>query len=164
MALGAGEAEIAAIETVDVVGDASRLQDLLEGQGYRERFDWIVSSHNFEHLADRVGFLCAGEGLLSPGGLTGLIIPDKRYTFDRFQGPSPLAALLRAGDAVVIPPEECVARRSALCRQIEDEAATVTGHCLRLERELASARAELTLLRAELGRQRRATGEGTEGV
>ncbi len=268
-ALGAEAAEIGNIEAVDVVGDASRLRELLETCGHVERFDWIVSSHNFEHLADPVGFLCDCEALLSPGGLVGLIIPDKRYTFDRFQRPSQLAdllrarreagtgtheawaafgrqaldaarvdadgnerrwwvardnapeylrardirrpytrlqqiltaaappafhghrwhfspaalelllfdlnvlgicglapepvvvsplgwefaVLLRAGGVVDCPPEECIARRSALCRQIEDEAAAVTGHCLRLERELADARAELDALRVALDRR-----------
>ncbi len=38
--------------------------------------------------------------------------------------------------------------RSELCRRIEDEAAAVTGHCLRLEKELAATRAELAEAKA----------------
>ncbi len=42
-------------------------------------------------------------------------------------------------------PEGYAERRSELCRRIEAEAAAVTGHCLRLEKELATTRAELTV-------------------
>ena len=50
---------------------------------------------------------------------------------------------LRSSTAIEMGPEGCAKRRSELCRRIEDEAAAVTGHCLRLEKELAATRAEL---------------------
>jgi hypothetical protein len=49
-------------------------------------------------------------------------------------------------------PEGYAERRSELCRRIEDEAAAVTGHCLRLEKELAATRAELAEAKALLAR------------
>ncbi len=262
------EAQVAGIEEVDIVGDASRLLELVRGKGVVEQFDWIVSSHNFEHLPDPIRFLRDCEGLLKPGGFVGMIIPDKRHCFDRFRpttniadlvhahhdSASPTAAAfamfalqalnttlvlpdgteclswpannnqpghlktrdirakyetlkkrlasdpvpdfvghrwqfspaafelamldlraldlthldleeilpaddgqefavrLRSRQASDIGPVDYAERRSKLCRRIEDEAAAVTGHCLRLEKELAATRAELAKAQALLTR------------
>jgi SAM-dependent methyltransferase len=262
------EAQVEAIEEVDIVGDASRLLELVRGKGVVEQFDWIVSSHNFEHLPDPIRFLRDCESLLKPGGFVGMIIPDKRHCFDRFRpatniadlvrahhdSASPTAAAfamfalqalnttlvlpdgterrswpsdinqpghlktqdirakyetlkkwlasdpvpefvghrwqfspaafelamldlralgltlldleeilpaddgqefavrLRSGHAIDIGPEDYAERRSELCRRIEDEAAAVTGHCLRLEKELAATRAELAEAKALIAR------------
>jgi hypothetical protein len=53
------------------------------------------------------------------------------------------AVRLRSGTAIEMCPDDYAKRRSELCRRIEDEAATVTRHCLRLEKDLAAARADL---------------------
>jgi len=90
------EAQVADIEEVDIVGDASRLHELVRGKGWMDRFDWIVSSHNFEHLPDPIRFLSDCENLLKPGGFVGMIIPDKRYCFDRFRCNTNIADLVRA--------------------------------------------------------------------
>lgn len=87
--------EIGLIEEVDIVGDGSNLLDLVRGRGLTERFGWIVSCHNFEHLTDPVRFLCDCEELLEPGGTLAMIVPDKRFSIDRFQPPATLADLLR---------------------------------------------------------------------
>jgi len=87
--------EIPLIEEVDIVGDGSQLLDLVRGRGFTGRFGWIVSCHNFEHLTDPIRFLCDCEALLEPGGALAMIIPDKRYSIDRFQPPATLADLLR---------------------------------------------------------------------
>jgi SAM-dependent methyltransferase len=260
------EAQVARIEEVDIVGDASRLLELVCGKEEMARFDWIVSSHNFEHLPDPIRFLRDCENLLKPGGFVGMIIPDKRHCFDRFryttniadlvrahhdsesttaaafamfaqqalkttlvfpdgtehrswpqdinqpkyletqdirakyemlkkwlstspvpefighrwqfspaafelamldlrvtgltnfvleeivsvQGCQEFAVRLRSSAAIEISPEECAKRRSELCQRIEDESAAVTGHCLRLENELAITRAELAEAKALL--------------
>jgi hypothetical protein len=68
------------------------------------------------------------------------------------QGCQEFAVRLRLGAGIEINPKECAKRRSELCRRIEDEAAAVTGHCLRLENELAIARAELAETKALLAR------------
>ena len=86
--------EIALIEEVDIVGDASRLLDLVRGSGFAGRVQWIVSCHNFEHLPDPVRFLCDCEKLLEPGGTLAMIVPDKRYTLDRFQPAATVADML----------------------------------------------------------------------
>ena len=87
--------EIPLIEEVDIVGDGSNLLDLVRGRGVTERFGWIVSCHNFEHLTDPVRFLCDCEELLEPGGTLAMIVPDKRYSIDRFQPTATLADMLR---------------------------------------------------------------------
>lgn len=254
------------IEDVDIVGDGSDLLHLVRGRGITGRFGWIVSSHNFEHLTDPVRFLCDCEELLEPGGALAMIIPDKRFSLDRFQPAATLAGMLRvwiggpggdddpwnrfaqqclkshlvdpegkrclvwsadrndAGRLVVddprpafdrlrgellpeAPPEgfrghrwrftpavfellildlralgivsmkaetfpaggvefsaivrtvppghppdpDYLARRSALCRRVEDEAAVVTGAHAAVLQELAAARAEIAALRSEGG-------------
>jgi len=90
------EAQVAGIEEVDIVGDASHLLQIVRGKGVVDQFDWIVSSHNFEHLPDPIRFLRDCESLLKPGGFVGMIIPDKRHCFDRFRPTTNIADLVRA--------------------------------------------------------------------
>lgn len=90
------EARVAAIEEVDIVGDASCLFELVRAKGLHEQFEWIVSSHNFEHLPDPIRFLQGCESLLKSGGFVGMIIPDKRNCFDRFRSTTNVADLVRA--------------------------------------------------------------------
>ena len=90
------DGEISLIEDVDIVGDGSNLHDLVRGRGFGGRFAWIVSCHNFEHLPDPVRFLRDCEQLLEPGGALAMIVPDKRYSIDRFQPPATVAEMLRA--------------------------------------------------------------------
>lgn len=87
--------EISLIEDVDIVGDGSQLLSLVRGRGCTERFGWIVSCHNFEHLPDPVRFLRDCEQLLEPGGAVAMIVPDKRFSIDRFQPSATLADMLR---------------------------------------------------------------------
>ncbi len=93
---GFDEASIARIEEVDLVGDASNLLDLVRGAGIDGSFDWIVSCHNFEHLPDPLRFLRDCEALLAPGGALAMIVPDKRFCFDRFQPPATFAGIVEA--------------------------------------------------------------------
>lgn len=261
------ESQISNIEEVDIVGDASCLLELVRSKGVVNQFEWIVSSHNFEHLPDPIRFLQDCESLLEPDGFLGMIIPDKRYCFDRFrsttniadlvrahhdnststttaafamfahqvlkatlalpdgterrsweakinqpeqlktkdirakyekfkkwmqsnpvpefighrwhfspaafelvlldlratgltnlsleaivpwEGGQEFSVLLRSSNAVEMSPEELVKRRSELCLQIEDEAAAVTRHCIRLENRLAATCAELSEIKALL--------------
>ncbi len=98
--------EIERIEPVDFVGDASRLLDLVRGQGFTGRVDWIVSCHNFEHLPDPIRFLRDCEALLAPGGSLAMIVPDKRACFDRFQPAATLAAMMHAAEETPTPATE----------------------------------------------------------
>lgn len=105
------------IEEVDLVGDASRLQGLVRGAGITGSFEWIVSCHNFEHLPDPISFLRDCEALLAPGGVLAMIVPDKRFCFDRFQPHATFAGVVEAwdrGEAAMGGPEWAAFRQRAL--------------------------------------------------
>lgn len=105
-ARGAEREAIEQIEPVDYVGDASRLFDLVRGQGFAGQVDWIVSCHNFEHLPDPIRFLRDCEALLAPGGALAMIVPDKRACFDRFQPAATAAAMIEAAELIPTPAAE----------------------------------------------------------
>jgi SAM-dependent methyltransferase len=63
----------------DVVGDC--------------RFDYALASHVIEHVPDPIGWLNGILEILKDGGLIGLAIPDKRFTFD-FRRPTTTTATL----------------------------------------------------------------------
>lgn len=50
--------------------------------GDGRRFDLVVASHVFEHLADPVGWLLDARNLLADDGRIFLVLPDRRFTFD----------------------------------------------------------------------------------
>lgn len=81
------------IEEVDFVW---RGQTYLELTGRPKFYDWIIASHLIEHTPDLVGFLADCDSILKDTGVLSLVIPDKRYTFDRFR---PITGLARIIDA-----------------------------------------------------------------
>lgn len=70
------------IEEVDVVWTRGELSALFP---HGACFDYIIASHVIEHTPDFVGFLQSCEKLLAPNGVLSLVVPDKRYCFDRFR-------------------------------------------------------------------------------
>ena len=91
------EAQASRIEPVDLVGPAHRMADLAEAAGHAPgSFDFVVSSHNFEHLPDPVRFLQAAEAVLRPGGVLAMAVPDKRFCFDMLRPRTTLGAVLEA--------------------------------------------------------------------
>lgn len=58
--------------------------------------DFIVASHVVEHVPDLIGWLAELAEALRPGGLLGLVIPDKRFTFDALRKPSVVAEAVEA--------------------------------------------------------------------
>lgn len=48
-----------------------------------ETYDFVLSSHNLEHFANPIKALNEWLRILKQGGCIFLILPDKRYTFDR---------------------------------------------------------------------------------
>lgn len=76
---------ISRIETVDLVGSADRLEELVRSAGLASEIDYIISSHNFEHLPNPVQFLKSCEAVLKPGGTVVMAIPDRRTCFDYFR-------------------------------------------------------------------------------
>jgi SAM-dependent methyltransferase len=51
----------------------------------KERFDYVVASHVVEHVPDLIGWFRELAEVLEPGGVVSLVVPDKRYTFDRLR-------------------------------------------------------------------------------
>lgn len=72
------------IEEVDYVGSATEIARLVPAE-LHGTFDYIVSSHNFEHLPDPIRFLQGCEQVLRPGGVLTMAVPDRRATFDQFR-------------------------------------------------------------------------------
>lgn len=90
-------ATIDRIEAVDLLGPAQRMAELAEAAGHAPgSFDFVVSSHNFEHLPDPLRFLQAVETVLKPCGVLSMAVPDKRFCFDMLRPRSTLGAILDA--------------------------------------------------------------------
>jgi hypothetical protein len=83
------------IEPVDIVGSASELESLIAAKG-GGNFDYIISSHNFEHLPNPIKFLQACGKVIKLGGMLSMAIPDRRGTFDYFRPVTQLSEWLRA--------------------------------------------------------------------
>jgi predicted SAM-dependent methyltransferase len=87
--------ELDRIEEVDFVW---RGESYTELTGRPKHYDWIIASHVIEHTPDLVSFLADCESILKDDGVLSLVVPDKRYCFDRFR---PLTGLGRVVDAHV---------------------------------------------------------------
>ena len=92
-----GKALATNISEVDLVGSACEVAELARARfGDEAQFDFVVSSHNFEHLPDPVRFLRGCEALLAPGGVVAMAVPDKRACFDFFRPHSSSGEILQA--------------------------------------------------------------------
>ena len=79
------------IEEVDFVWSG---QSYLELTGKPRHYDWIIASHVIEHTPDLIAFLNDCDSILKEDGVLSLVIPDKRFCFDRFRPITGLARLL----------------------------------------------------------------------
>lgn len=92
-----GPDRVPGIEEVDLVGSACDLADLTVAKyGAGKKFDWILSSHNFEHLPDPIRFLRQCAEVLRVDGTLRMAIPDKRFCFDHFRQLSDVSEWLQA--------------------------------------------------------------------
>jgi len=57
-------------------------------------FDFVISAHVIEHLADPIGTIREAIRVLSPGGVHLLAVPDMRMTHDRNRSPTTVEHLL----------------------------------------------------------------------
>jgi hypothetical protein len=73
------------IEEVDLIGSAPKLAELVEAKGLVGQCDYIISSHNFEHIPDPIRFLQGCEKALKPRGFVSMAVPDKRCCFDYYR-------------------------------------------------------------------------------
>ena len=81
------------IEDVDFVWHG---ESYLELTGHAHYYDWIIASHLIEHTPDLIAFLADCDSILKDNGVLSLVIPDKRFVFDRFR---PITGLARVIDA-----------------------------------------------------------------
>lgn len=84
------------IGDVDLVGSAVDIAELVSSHGNGQKFDYVISSHNFEHLPDPIRFLQGCERVLKPGGMLSMAIPDRRYCFDFYRPVTMLSEWLDA--------------------------------------------------------------------
>jgi SAM-dependent methyltransferase len=73
------------IEDVDLVGSSTELEQVVRDKYPLGSFDYVISSHNFEHLPNPVRFLQACSRVLKSGGVISMAIPDHRMCFDHFR-------------------------------------------------------------------------------
>jgi SAM-dependent methyltransferase len=76
---------LASIEEVDFVASALEIDRAVENIGRLGTYDYILSSHNFEHLPNPIKFLQACDKVLKTGGHLSMAIPAKNHTFDFYR-------------------------------------------------------------------------------
>ena len=59
-------------------------------------FSWVLASHVIEHVPDLITWLDDISTLLADGGALVLVVPDTRYTFDRYRSPTTVGQMLQA--------------------------------------------------------------------
>lgn len=84
------------VESVDLVGDATRIDELCRDAGETEPFDYIISANNFEHLPNPIKFLQACGRVLKTGGYLSIVVPDKSGCLDFYRPRTSLAAWIEA--------------------------------------------------------------------
>jgi SAM-dependent methyltransferase len=84
--------DVADIPVIDHVLEDGQLPRHLIGSNY----DYIVASHVFEHLPNPLGWLRDCASILRSGGCLGLVVPDKRFTFDLIRPLTTLAELIES--------------------------------------------------------------------
>jgi SAM-dependent methyltransferase len=86
---------IADIEDVDLIGSSTEIAELASKYPANS-FDYVISSHNLEHLPDPIRFLQGCQRVLKPGGVVSMALPDRRVCFDYFRPHSTTADWLDA--------------------------------------------------------------------
>lgn len=81
------------IVDVDVIWEGRDLPtQIKEGAG----FDYIIACHVIEHAPDLVKWLSELRLALKPGGVLRLVVPDRRFTFDRLRRETQLSDVIDA--------------------------------------------------------------------
>jgi ubiquinone/menaquinone biosynthesis C-methylase UbiE len=74
---------------VDIQADASDIPVL------NNSYDFIISSHLLEHVANPIKVLKEWDRIIKPGGIIFMIIPHKERTFDRSKKRTSLSHLIK---------------------------------------------------------------------
>ncbi|WP_051180552.1 class I SAM-dependent methyltransferase [Caballeronia insecticola] len=88
--------QLSQIESVDLVGSSVEIESIVSDRGLLGEIDYIISSHNLEHVPDPIKFLQGCSHVLRRGGVLSMAIPDKRGCFDHFRPHSSLGDWLEA--------------------------------------------------------------------
>lgn len=88
--------QLSQIESVDFVGSSVNIEAIVLGKGLAGEIDYIISSHNLEHIPDPIKFLQGCSHVLRQGGVLSMAVPDKRGCFDHFRPHSSLGDWLEA--------------------------------------------------------------------
>jgi SAM-dependent methyltransferase len=94
--VGISDEQCELLEEVDLLGSSTHIDKVVEQHGKLGQFDYLVSSHNFEHLPNPIRFLQGCAKVLKPGGMLSMAIPDRRACYDYFRPATPLSAWLEA--------------------------------------------------------------------
>jgi hypothetical protein len=84
------------IESVDLICTATAIDKIVEERGELGTFDYIISSHNFEHSPNPIRFLQGCGRVLKADALLSMAIPDKRGCFDYFRPHTTLGQWIEA--------------------------------------------------------------------
>lgn len=87
------------IEHVDLIGGAGSLGELAEQHNLLGKIDYVISSHNIEHIPDPIGFFRDCALVLKPGGYVSMAVPDRRACFDFFRPYTSLSQWIEANFA-----------------------------------------------------------------
>ena len=77
----------------DFIADGSGLTSVPD-----DTYDFVLSCHNLEHLANPVKALKEWQRVTRPGGALILVVPNYRYTFDHRRTPTKVEHMLRDYD------------------------------------------------------------------
>lgn len=84
------------IEEVDLVANALDIKIASSEKYPTTPIEYVLSSHNFEHLPDPISFMRSTADTLIEGGILSMAIPNKKDTFDCARRLSSTADLLKA--------------------------------------------------------------------
>ena len=68
--------------------------------------DFVIASHLLEHLVDPLAQLSEIHRVLRPGGIALVVLPDRRFTFDRARRPTTLEHLIGDHEAGLQIPDD----------------------------------------------------------
>jgi SAM-dependent methyltransferase len=88
--------DIDRIEEVDLLGSSTDISELVERQHQLGTFDYVVSSHNVEHMPNPIRFFQGCGRVLKQGGIISMAVPDRRACFDYFRPTTKLAEWIEA--------------------------------------------------------------------
>jgi len=84
------------IEPVDIIGTSTNIETVIAERNLLGTFDYVISSHNFEHLPNPIKFLQGCGVVLKENGYLSMAVPDKRTCFDYFRPHTTLGAWIEA--------------------------------------------------------------------